>query len=94
MCSSDLNTKLQKEYDKRGKERQKPEVPEGGWPGAGRPKEPVKYNTHRHVRGYDPLGAVAWKNAYNERYKPKNKKVLNENEGDLLDENNLIQTEI
>ena len=54
---------LQKEYDKRSKNRNTPEVPEGGWPGAGRPKEPIKYNSHDHPRGYDPIGRVAWKNS-------------------------------
>jgi len=54
---------LQKEYDKRSKNRNTPEVPEGGWPGAGRPEEPIKYNSHDHPRGYDPIGRVAWKNA-------------------------------
>jgi len=91
-----INYDLQKEYDKKAKERKTPKVPEGGWPGAGRPKEPVKYNTHRHVRGYDPLGAVAWKNAYNEKFKPmqKGKRVLNESDGNLLDESNIIPTEL
>ena len=58
--------KLQKEYDKRSKDRNTPKVPEGGWPGAGIPKEAVKYNSHEHPRGYDPIGKVAWKNARNE----------------------------
>jgi hypothetical protein len=58
---------LEKEYEeKEKKERKTPKVPEGGWPGAGRPKEGVKYNTHAHPRGYDPTGRVAWKNARNE----------------------------
>ena len=26
----------------------------------------MKYNTHEHPRGYDPIGKVAWKNARNE----------------------------
>lgn len=91
-----INYDLQKEYDKKSKERKKPEVPKGGWPGAGRPKEPVRYNTNRHTRGYDPLGAVAWKNAYNERFSKKRngKKVLNESDGNLLNEDNIIPTEL
>jgi hypothetical protein len=32
------------------------EIPDGGWPGAGRPKEPTKYDSQDHVRGKDPLG--------------------------------------
>jgi hypothetical protein len=63
-----INLDLQKEYDKNSKkkERKTPEVPKGGWPGAGRPKEGMKYNSHEHPRGYDPLGRIAWKNARNE----------------------------
>lgn len=49
-------------------DRKKPEVPKGGWPGAGRPKEGLKYNQHEHPRGYDPLGKVAWRNARNESF--------------------------
>ena len=55
--------KGEREHDKREKNRNTPEVPEGGWPGAGRPKEPIKYNSHDHPRGYDPIGRVAWKNS-------------------------------
>jgi hypothetical protein len=61
-----IDEDLEKKYDKRSKNRKTPEVPEGGWPGAGRPKEGMKYNTHDHPRGYDPIGKVAWKNARNE----------------------------
>jgi len=32
------------------------EVPEGGWPGAGRPKEPGTYGKHSHPLGWDPAG--------------------------------------
>lgn len=39
-------------------------APPGGQPGAGRPKEPMKYNTQKHPRGYDPLGNRAMRNAY------------------------------
>jgi hypothetical protein len=102
-----VNTKLQKEYDKIGKERKTPEVPKGGWPGAGRPKEGMKYNTHEHPRGYDPIGRVAWHNARNnyrnesivDSLKKSNsnkinkKKVLSET-ASLLDESNIIQGEI
>jgi hypothetical protein len=31
-------------------------MPEGGWPGAGRPEEPGSYRTHEHPLGWDPLG--------------------------------------
>jgi len=37
------------------------EVPEGGWPGAGRPEEPGTYMTHDHPMGYDPWGRKAFK---------------------------------
>jgi hypothetical protein len=96
-----LNYKLQKEYDKK---RKTPEVPKGGWPGAGRPKEGMKYNSHEHPRGYDPIGKVAWHNARNNyrneslvgamklsnSKKLKTKKVLSET-ASLLDESNIIQ---
>jgi hypothetical protein len=102
-----IDTKLQKEYDKKGKERKTPKVPEGGWPGAGRPKEGMKYNTHEHPRGYDPIGKVAWHNARNNyrnesivdslknstSNKINKKKVLSETTS-LLDESNIIQGEI
>lgn len=32
------------------------EIPEGGWPGAGRPKEPGTYGKHSHPLGWDPAG--------------------------------------
>jgi len=32
------------------------EVPEGGWPGAGRPEEPGTYGKHEHPLGWDPMG--------------------------------------
>ena len=38
-----------KGYDER-------EIPEGGWPGAGRPKEPGTYGKHAHPLGWDPMG--------------------------------------
>jgi len=62
----------------------------------------MKYNTHEHPRGYDPIGKVAWKNSRNEsamdtikkyglaKYTSKKPKVLNESEGKLLDETNII----
>jgi hypothetical protein len=31
-------------------------MPEGGWPGAGRPEEPGTYGKHSHPLGWDPLG--------------------------------------
>ena len=35
------------------------EMPEGGWPGSGRPKEATKYSTDKHPRGRDPIGKKA-----------------------------------
>ena len=32
------------------------EVPEGGWPGAGRPEESGTYAKHEHPLGWDPMG--------------------------------------
>jgi hypothetical protein len=95
--------KLQKEYDKRSEDRNTPKVPEGGWPGAGRPKEPVKYNSHEHPRGYDPIGKVAWKNSRNESINPikkygleklvsKKSKILAESS--IMDETIIIQDDI
>ena len=90
---------LQKKYDT---QRRQEITPEGGWPGAGRPKEGMKYNTHDHPRGYDPIGKIAWKNARNEsvsdtikkyglsKFTSKKVKVLNEGEGNLLDESNIL----
>ena len=34
-------------------------VPQGGWPGAGRPEIPGTYRTHDHPLGWDPLGNKA-----------------------------------
>ena len=106
-----IDEDLLKKYDKRAKdteedkERKKPEVPEGGWPGAGRPKETMKYNTHDHPRGYDPTGRIAWKNARNESIDLLKKKyglnklvtkktgLINEHSS-MLDESNIIPEEI
>ena len=94
-----VDKSLQKKYDTKARQKQ---TPEGGWPGAGRPKETMKYNTHEHPRGYDPIGKVAWKNARNEsaagtikkyglaKYTSKKVKTLNETQGGLLDETNII----
>ena len=49
------------------------EVPKGGWPGAGRPKESVKYGTNRYVHGRDPLGYEAWQNAQKDNLKGKSR---------------------
>lgn len=99
------NTDLEKEYDKRSSEdRDTPEVPEGGWPGAGRPKESMKYNSHDHPRGYDPIGRVAWKNARGPKSESVLKKygldklnkktqIINE-QSSMLDEGNIIGDEI
>jgi len=104
-----IDEELLNKYDKRAKskdkERKKPEVPEGGWPGAGRPKETMKYNTHDHPRGYDPTGRIAWKNARNESIDLLKKKygldklvikkpgLINE-QSSMLDEINIIPEEI
>jgi len=62
----------------------------------------MKYNTHEHPRGYDQIGKVAWKNSRNEsvtdtikkyglaKYTSKKVKTLNETQGALLDETNII----
>jgi hypothetical protein len=96
-----IDSDLLKKYDNRSSDRRKkPEVPEGGWPGAGRPKEGIKYNTQEHPRGYDPLGRVAWKNARNESVSivkkyglenliQKKSNLLSEMTG-LLNEDNII----
>ena len=34
-------------------------MPDGGYPGGGRPKEGTKYATDRHPRGRDPIGKKA-----------------------------------
>jgi len=69
-----VDPKLLKKYDSEAKKKR---TPKGGWPGAGRPKEGMKYNTHDHPRGYDPIGRVAWKNARNESVDVMKKYGLN-----------------
>ena len=83
-------------------------MPEGGWPGAGRPKEHMKYNSHEHPRGYDPLGAKALKKAYkggmnhesvNALTKlipihKKNGKGIIKEQSSIMDENNLLPEDI
>jgi hypothetical protein len=95
---------LEREYDKRSKNRNTPEVPEGGWKDAGRPKEGMKYNTEEHPRGYDPIGKVAWKNARNESVDvikkyglsklAKTSSIILSEQSSLLDEGNIIAEEI
>ena len=95
---------LEREYDKRSKNRNTPEVPEGGWKGAGRPKEGMKYNTEEHPRGYDPVGKVAWKNARNESVDvikkyglsklAKTSSIILSEQSSILDEGNIISEEI
>lgn len=98
-----IDHSLLKKYDQRNqpKKRKTPEVPKGGWPGAGRPKEGIKYNTHEHPRGYDPVGHVAWKNSRTlssesiKKYgldKLVKKEILKENQS-LLDDKNIIPEE-
>jgi len=97
--------KLRKKYENEAKSKR---TPKGGWPGAGRPKEGVKYNTHEHPRGYDPLGSVAWKNARGSRLEStepvkkyglakldsKKQKMLTENNSSILNEKNILSEEI
>jgi hypothetical protein len=45
------------------KYRKTPQVPDGGWEGAGRPKEGIKYDQHQSPRGRDVIGKHEWKNA-------------------------------
>jgi hypothetical protein len=95
-------------YDKRLKKndmRKPVDVPEGGWKGAGRPKEGIKYNTHEHPRGYDPIGRIAWKNSRNESIESlkakyglvtktsNTPKVLTEKRS-FLDESSILSKEI
>ena len=99
-----VNDDLERDYDKRSKNRNTPKVPKGGWPGAGRPKEGLKYNTHEHPRGYDPIGKVAWKNARNEsinvikkygleKLVTKKTKLLSE-QSSIIDESIILPEEI
>jgi hypothetical protein len=82
-------------------------MPKDGWPGAGRPEEPMKYNSHEHPRGYDPLGNRALKKAYKggmnyesvnalTRLMPKKKidKGIIKEDTSFLDENNLLSEDI
>ena len=83
-------------------------MPEGGWPGAGRPKEPMKYNSHEHPRGYDPLGTRSLKKAYKggmnhesvnalTKIMPtakKNSKGIIKEQSSIMDENNLLPDDI
>jgi|TARA_R100000081_G_C4819633_1_gene178397 hypothetical protein len=48
------------------------EVPEGGWPGAGRPKEPGTYGKHAHPLGWDPMGHKQNKSAGRVVYEAQN----------------------
>jgi len=79
-----------------GFERKKPKVPKGGWPGAGRPKEPVKYGTNRYVLGRDPLGKESMRGSNQSRFesyglnKMNKRKKLTESTESFLDESNLI----
>jgi hypothetical protein len=99
-----VDLSLQKKYDKRSEGRKTPKVPQGGWPGAGRPKESTKYNSHDHPRGYDPIGRVAWKNSRNEsvdlvkkygltKLIKKASGILSENHTSMMDEQNIIPDE-
>jgi hypothetical protein len=92
------NGGVPKGYDER-------EVPEGGWPGAGRPEEPGTYGTHSHPLGWDPLGNKANRKVYegSSRYKTmldsydatKRKALLEtynqSDEPNLLNEDNILR---
>ncbi len=53
-------------------------MPEGGWPGAGRPEEPGTYATHKHPLGWDPLGAKSIRKVYEqEKRMESNRSLLN-----------------
>jgi hypothetical protein len=40
----------------KGYDERTAQMPQSGWPGAGRPKEPGTYGKHAHPLGWDPLG--------------------------------------
>lgn len=48
------------------------EAPEGGWPGAGRPKEPGTFGKHTHPLGWDPAGHKQNKSAGRVVYEAQN----------------------
>jgi len=48
------------------------EMPEGGWPGAGRPKEPGTFGKHTHPLGWDPAGHKQNKSAGRVVYEAQN----------------------
>jgi hypothetical protein len=59
----------------------------------------MKYNTHEHPRGYDPLGKVAWRNSRNESVDDLIKKYnlpskLKKATQSLLNEDNIISEDI
>lgn len=58
----------------KGYDERTAEMPEGGWPGAGRPEEMGTHGTHDHPLGWDPLGNKAIRKVY----ESSNKKVLSE----------------
>lgn len=94
------NGGVPKGYDER-------QVPDGGWPGAGRPEEPGTYGTHEHPLGWDPLGNKANRKVYESRNKHKDmldrfdsmkRKALHETlsektEPDLLNEDGILSEE-
>lgn len=49
-------------YDERRYDDRTANMPDGGWPGAGRPKEPGTYGTHKHPLGWDPVGVKGIRN--------------------------------
>jgi hypothetical protein len=96
-----VDLKLQKKYDSEAKKKR---TPKGGWPGAGRPKEGIKYNTHEHPRGYDPMGRIAWKNSRTGKFRNESVNVIDKyglskftkkstllSETSMLDEGNIIE---
>lgn len=52
------------EIDHRKVGRHTPKVPRGGWKGAGRPREAIKYATNRYTFGNDPLGHKSYTSTF------------------------------
>ena len=84
------------------------EVPDGGWEGAGRPKEGGNYATDKSPFGRDPLGNKSINSESTNamldsmKMKFKTKKIIteslksndNEEEIDMLDEKNILESDI
>lgn len=59
----------------KGYDERTAQMPEKGWPGAGRPKEPGTYGKHAHPLGWDPLGTKTATNV-SENDIEQHKKIL------------------